>query len=551
MDTLPVEIIHRIFDHLDAQTILFSIRCLSRSFRSIVNSYERFTLDLKGLSQQDFHLLCRLIKPENVISLSLSNEFKHSDEIVSFCPYSRHKQFTRLRRLTLENIDEGPLKFLLRESNLTSLTSFPVKFRRGDDRLAKTTEEFLASIITQLKLEKLEFLSNIHYIFAKVDCPVLSTIRYLSIGYCISLHILCHILQCSLHLHTLILKNGFGPWYLTNMPKSYLSTTFSQVQSLTIENMYNEIDTVDELLSLTSSLNYLKIIFTCNQMKSMPDGHYWEILIQSKLIQLNKFEFFFDQYKFIKPLEELESMKSTFQTSFWVEHKQWFVVCEYEGTSLFYYRFYTLPICTSEFKCKRSLKRLPSSAVTMMTENNTVKSIHEYYNKEEAMITYPRFVKATDLTIGVNQKFCSSLLSLIYQKVDVTKLLKITLNINNVDTMAEDLFKNFVLCIEQASNLSSLSICGRHINSQTYSNMRNIYSVLPRQIKHLEIQIDNLNAVEEILMRCNNLSTVKFDAENLLIKEITQWFINNTINSICWKYYQSIRVWLGKKRKSN
>ncbi|CAF1306637.1 unnamed protein product [Adineta ricciae] len=354
MNTLPVEIVHCIFDHLDAQTILFSIRCLSRSFRSIVNSYERFTLDLKGLSQQDFHLLCRLIKPENVISLSLSNEFKHSDEIVSFCPYSRHKQFTRLRRLTLENIDEGPLKFLLRESNLTSLTSFPVKFRRGDDRLAKTTEEFLASIITQLKLEKLEFLSNIHYI-----------------------------LQYSLHLHTLILKNGFGPWYLTDMPKSYLSTTFSQVQPLTIENMYNEIDTVDELLSLTTSLNYFKIIFTCNQMKSMPDGHYWEILIQSKLTQLNKFEFFFDQYKSSKPLEELESMNSTFQTSFWVEHKQWFVVCEYEDTSLFYYRFYTLPICTSEFKCNQSLKRLPSSAVTMMTENNTVKSIREYYNEEE------------------------------------------------------------------------------------------------------------------------------------------------------------------------
>ncbi|CAF1607032.1 unnamed protein product [Adineta ricciae] len=286
-------------------------------------------------------------------------------------------------------------------------------------------------------------------------------------------------------------------------------------------------------------------------MKSMPDGHYWEILIQSKLTQLNKFEFFFDQYKSSKPLEELESMNSTFQTSFWVEHKQWFVVCEYEDTSLFYYRFYTLPICTSEFKCNQSLKRLPSSAVTMMTENNTVKSIREYYNEEETMISYPRFVKATDLTISVNQKFCSSLLLLIYQKVDVTKLMKITLDMSNVDTIAEDLLKNFVLCIEQASNLSSLSICGRYITSQTCSNTYNIYSVLPRQIKHLEIQIDNLNAVEEILMRCNNLSTVKFDVENLLIEEIKQWFINNTINSICWKYYQSIRVWLGKKRKSN
>ena len=168
------------------------------------------------------------------------------------------------------------------------------------------------------------------------------------------------------------------------------------------------------------------------------------------------------------------------------------------------------------------------------------------------MINYPRFVNAIHLMLNVYQNSSSSLLSFVCRLIDITKLMKITLNISNIPTITEDLFINVVLCIEQASNLSSLSICGCYRDTQTCPNTFNIYSILPRQLKHLEIGIDSLNVVEEILTRCNNLSTVRFDGESLLMKEITQWFVNNTINSICWRNNnQSIRMWLGKKSKSN
>ena len=88
-----------------------------------------------------------------------------------------------------------------------------------------------------------------------------------------------------------------------------------------------------------------------------------------------------------KTLEELESMNSSYQTSFWIEHNQWSPVCEYEDTDQFYYCFYTIPICTSKFKYNPNLKRLPSSAVTMMTESSTVKSvsstISQHYNQDD------------------------------------------------------------------------------------------------------------------------------------------------------------------------
>ncbi len=71
IENLPVELFHRIFDNLDAQTILFSLRPVCRLFRSIVNSYDRYNLNFKTISKCNFHRLCRLIHPQHLISLTL------------------------------------------------------------------------------------------------------------------------------------------------------------------------------------------------------------------------------------------------------------------------------------------------------------------------------------------------------------------------------------------------------------------------------------------------------------------------------------------------
>jgi hypothetical protein len=46
IERLQMELIHRIFDYLNTETILFSIRPVSRLFQSIVNNYNRYDLNL-------------------------------------------------------------------------------------------------------------------------------------------------------------------------------------------------------------------------------------------------------------------------------------------------------------------------------------------------------------------------------------------------------------------------------------------------------------------------------------------------------------------------
>ena len=70
--TLPVELLYRIFDTLDAKTIFLAVRNVCTRLDASVNSYNRCHLDTNMASKREFRLICRLIRPENIISLSLT-----------------------------------------------------------------------------------------------------------------------------------------------------------------------------------------------------------------------------------------------------------------------------------------------------------------------------------------------------------------------------------------------------------------------------------------------------------------------------------------------
>ena len=73
LPTLPMEILHRIFNELDGTTLFLSVRDVCRSFRAAVDTHHRYALDCAPLSKPDFHQLVRVIRPEFTIALTLSD----------------------------------------------------------------------------------------------------------------------------------------------------------------------------------------------------------------------------------------------------------------------------------------------------------------------------------------------------------------------------------------------------------------------------------------------------------------------------------------------
>ncbi|CAF4087850.1 unnamed protein product [Rotaria sp. Silwood2] len=285
IETLPVEILHRIFDNLDAQIILYSIRPLSKLFRSVVNTYNRYVLEFNLISKSCFYFFCRLIHPQNIISLTLSNNEQTSVQIDLFISLVHLRQITRLRSLTLLQISEDQLNYILKRINLNLLITFSFSIRKYDDRRRATTITPLSSIIAQSTLRKLEF--NTFDSMPKISWPIDGITEYLTTNNRINIDDLCKIFQCSPHLHMLIM-NEIPAGVINNVT----STCFRQLTSLTMQDLRVTIDELESFLLLTSSLVYLKLIGG----EEMLDGKRWEQFIQINLPQLDKFEFYFTEW---------------------------------------------------------------------------------------------------------------------------------------------------------------------------------------------------------------------------------------------------------------
>ena len=325
IEALPVEVFHQIFNHLDAETIFLSVRPVSKLFRSIVNSYDRYVLDFNLMSKANFNVLCRSIYPQSVISLIFSNKKIQTNQIDLFISFNHIEKFTHLRSLTVLEIDEYQLNFILERINLNLLASFAFSIRKYDDGCREKTIDLLTALVTRSNLVKLKA-RLVKNRLLNLSCQLNSTIQHLTIIRDIDTETLLKILTYSPHLHTLIIKRLPNLSY-TDM----ISKCFPQIISLTIKELSGSQDMFELFLSKTPSLMHMSL----NGQGVELDGQRWEKFITNYLPQLKKFAF--DLYEHTRyglaytPID-IERIISSFQTPFWIEQKKWFVICEYTIT---------------------------------------------------------------------------------------------------------------------------------------------------------------------------------------------------------------------------
>jgi hypothetical protein len=355
LSTLPVEILHRIFDGLDVSTIVLSLRITCRRLKAIVDNYDRYALDFRSISRTNFQFLCRLVDPRKVTSLTLASMEETFDQIELFISYFRVRQFNRIRSLTLIDIKENQLKDVLKRFQYTSLTSFSFTLGSRDDRRKMTTARLISSIITKANLHHLNLDIYFHRI-ENITWPVQCTIRYLKIRFCDEFNQILTILRCSSHLKTLVVEFSHSVDRIITQQNSS-STIFHQITSLTLEQLRMNIDDLEYFLSLMPSLIHLKLIGFGHFM----DGNRWEQFIQTNLPCLNQFELFVEKKQNEDTPVDIKSILTSFQTPFWLEHKKWFFTCEYVELWSKIFKLYSIPMCVT------SLTYVPESNKTSLS----------------------------------------------------------------------------------------------------------------------------------------------------------------------------------------
>jgi hypothetical protein len=214
---LPVELLHRIFDHLDAYIIVLSVRCVCRQLHAVVNSYNRFQLNFdstvnsyrlfssnsNSMRNSNFKIVSRLVQPSNVISLMFSGGYADQWYIDVFLANFNISQFTRLRSLTLHKVNSIEINQFFQHVTTNSLVSLAVNMHEIEDNYTAFSIIFPVMIQTNLQTLRLD---NLDYENNRIAWPIQSTLEHLTIRDC-SYDQYRIILCNSLRLRTLVIMN--------------------------------------------------------------------------------------------------------------------------------------------------------------------------------------------------------------------------------------------------------------------------------------------------------------------------------------------------------
>ena len=119
LDALPFQVLHILFTYFLAHEILFTFSNVSDYIDISLLTYSAYQFNFKSIPRATFDFLCHRIRPEQVISLTLSDDNDTTGQTELFLSRFRIEQFIHLRSLKLAQIEFESLEPIF--SNLDKL----------------------------------------------------------------------------------------------------------------------------------------------------------------------------------------------------------------------------------------------------------------------------------------------------------------------------------------------------------------------------------------------------------------------------------------------
>ena len=543
MENLPAELVHRIFDSLDAETIFFSVRPVCRLFQSMVQTYNRYDIDFQLISKSKFSCLLHFIPTQQIQKLTLYNTDSIPNQMPIFFSSINSRQLTSLRSLTLFNIDELDFNFLAKRLNFKLFKSFSLQIQKYDSRRKKTTKNYLSQIVSSPALRRLglnlkdTYLTTIQW---PIECQIETLITYDDFTY----ENLCKIVSCSPRLRRLIIKQDFAHF----IKDQTFETSFPQLYSLTIEKFdavrFSELQ---NFIRITPNLRYLKLL----GRSWLNNGREWEEFIQLNLPHLNQFEFFIcSLYLYKSERTTLKNFIDSFRSSFWIEHKRW-LVARHVGLNHphpYQIYIYSLPICNMTLKSNLISKHVGSTSPNFIF-NHHVNELHLSLGKcttrDDFNEIFTTLSNVTKLNIDFSETVSKDLSEILKNNLSMSKLIEVNLQTTSFTKDNRNFFISTIRWLANCPQLSKLVIAqSRRDNHDTKQHIDKICSLLPCHLKYLRISINNIEQIPTILERCSNLIVLQLDTTaKKMLDQVQEWFEQKTRDS----QHSCGTIWLGKR----
>ena len=554
-DKLPVELIYKILHYLHYHEIFSSFDNISTRMNDILNAYDRYRLNFQSISMSHFYITLNYMKPEQIISLTLSNMDDTPGLIQLFLSEFSIKEFIRLEFLELiQPTNPNHLNSILTDlPSLKSLMSLSIIHCPPSSVNQQTFENLTSFLRRSTSLRRLyltgalntafeyQFISSIDRLFFNdnvFNTTPLSTIlssmpQLKSLETSITSHINAIALPSFNHL--------------------------TRLSMIIFVNMTNS--DMKNLLEKVSSLRYLKIIANGKQWFN---GHFWE---QSLPLDLIRFQFNFCTQS-IHLNEEI--IFETFQTPFWLQTKHWYVMLDYQMNPTMAH-LYSLPYCDSQFYYRPSMdneRRCRSSSSLdrsyMMNVTKLTLDFSILVTESNPSISFSHyFPRVSTLILSDNGYFTSiqPLLHCLQSIVDLNHIVELKLghfhypdlirlihsSMPHLHTLwiAETMFaklemldfrqiRSLVIC-DCLTNVDRLCLMFPHLTHislrlSTFERMRRVIELLDQTLRNLTLKHMNQSLQEQVIKwltkHCQNHRDFSYQFDQHMSLHI--WFNDST-----------------------
>ncbi|CAF4088314.1 unnamed protein product [Adineta steineri] len=325
LDRIPIEIFHIIFDYFWAHEILHSFNNISNYLNSILSNYNRYLINFESIRKSHFDLVCRSIRPEQVITLILSDKIETVNQSQLFQSLFSIEQFTHLRTLKLIELDDDGESFLSSLYKMPKLLSLQINTNINVPLIKRlpSLETFIINIPSGIhfdldpSISMIQFKQLRHLTLSNCSCRQLQKIfdqaiqltsLKISFTFLVSdeLHAFVNFHQEKTRLSALVSLNLFVNGGGRTMMRSY----------------------VERFLAPLQRLRRLELVIPYGAENSFLDADQWERFLSNHLPRLSTFNFN------ITPYSSGTNVIDQYRRPFWL-NRHWYVACDETHSYLF------------------------------------------------------------------------------------------------------------------------------------------------------------------------------------------------------------------------
>ncbi|CAF1394533.1 unnamed protein product [Adineta steineri] len=325
LERIPIEIFHLIFDYFWAHEILHSFNNISNYLDSILSNYNHYLINFESIRKSHFDLVCRSIRPEQVITLILSDKIETPNQSQLFQSLFSIEQFTHLRALKFIGLDDDGESFFSSLYKIPKLLSLQIDTSRKIPLIKRlpSLETFIINIQSGMhfdldpSISMIQFKQLRHLTLSNCSCRQLQkifdqAIQLTSLKISITffdsdeLHAFINFHQEKTRLSSLVSLNLFVNGGGHTMMRSY----------------------VERFLAPLQRLQRLELVIPSLAEHSFLDAGQWERFLSSHLSRLSTFNFIISSWSSGTNIIE------QYRRPFWL-NRHWYVACDETHSYLF------------------------------------------------------------------------------------------------------------------------------------------------------------------------------------------------------------------------